>query len=72
MRIGAEWTAAVGDDLAFGWKLGQPALELGERDQAGSLDLSGGELLRWPHVDKHDLAARQPFAQVVAAVEDQD
>ena len=29
--------------------------------------MAGGELLWRPHVDEHDVAARQPFAQLLAA-----
>ena len=67
MGVGAERAAAVGDDLAVGRQLGQPALELVERDRARALDVAGRVLLLGPDVDEHDVAAREPLEQLLAA-----
>ena len=57
MGVGAERAAAVGHDLAVGRQLGQPALELVDRDRARALDVPGLVLLGRAHVDEHDVAA---------------
>ena len=66
MRVGAERAAAVGHDLAVGGQLGQPALELVERDRAGALDVAGLVLLHGTDIDEHDVAA-EAVDQLVAA-----
>ena len=66
VRVGAERAAAVGHDLAVGRQLGEPALELLERDRARALDVTGRELLRGTHVDQHDVATREPLEQLLA------
>ena len=43
--VGAERAAAVGHDLGVGRQLGQPALELVERDRARALDVPGRVLV---------------------------
>jgi len=45
VRVGADRAAAVGHDLALGWQLRQPVLELLEWDRARPLDVAGLELL---------------------------
>ena len=67
VRVGAERAAAVGDDLAVGGQLGEPLLELVERDRARALDVAGRELLRRAHVDEHDRRRAEPRDQLVAA-----
>ena len=65
--IRAERAAAVGHDLGVGRQLGEPALELVERDRARALDVAGLVLDLGAHVDEHDVAAREPLEQVLAA-----
>src|SRR6185436_17693705 len=67
VRVGAEGTAAVGDDLPVRRKLGQSTLQLLERDRAGALDVPGRELLLGPNVDEDDVAPRQSLEQLLAA-----
>src|SRR5215216_4940405 len=67
VRIGAEWAAAVGHDLAVGRQFGQAMLELIDRDGAGACDVAGLELLGRAHVDEHDVARAQPSDQLVAS-----
>jgi hypothetical protein len=55
--IGAERAAAVGHNLAIGRQLGQPILELVDRDGARAFDVPGFELLRRTDVDEHDVDA---------------
>ena len=64
--IRAERAAAVGDDLGVGRQLGEPALELRERDRARALDVPGLVLDLGAHVDEHDVTAREPFEQPLA------
>lgn len=65
--VGAERSAAVGDDLAVGGQLGEPVLQLLDRDRQGALDAPGFVLLRGAHVDEHDVAVAQPREQLVGA-----
>src|SRR5919198_6302982 len=66
VRVGAERAAAVGHDLALGRKLGEPALELVERDRSRSLDVPGRVLLGRANVDEDDVAAGHPRDELVA------
>src|ERR1700682_5737971 len=65
--VGAEWAAAVGDDLAVGGQLGDPPLELGERDRTRAVDVTGGELLLGAHVDEHHVTTLQALDELLAA-----
>jgi hypothetical protein len=65
--IGAERTAAVRHDLAAGRKLGQPRLELLDRDRPRAVDVPGLELLGGAHVDDHDIAGAQPGDRLFTA-----
>ena len=64
--VGAERTAAVGDDLALLRQLGEPPFQLVMWDRARAVDVAGGELVRRAHVDQHGVAARETLAQLVA------
>jgi hypothetical protein len=66
VRVGTDRAAAVRDDLAVGRQLGEAVLELVERDRA-PFNVAGGVLLRWAHVDEHDLAAPEPRDQLVTS-----
>src|SRR5439155_9372242 len=61
--VGAERAAAVGHDLAVGGELGQPVLELVDRDGARAVDVAGGVLLARADVDEHNIPAAQSLAQ---------
>src|SRR5215217_5861266 len=67
VRVGAERAAAVGDDLAVGRQLGEPVLELIDRDRARACDVTGLELLGRAHVYQYDVALAQPSDQLVAS-----
>src|SRR5690349_8906919 len=66
VRVRAKWTAAIGHDLAVYGQLGEPLLELVERDRARAVDVPGGVFLRGADVEHEDVTAGQALAQLVA------
>ena len=67
MRVRAERAPAVGDDLGIVRKLREALLELLDRDRARAVDVAGGVLLAGAHVHEHDVAPREPGAELRAA-----
>ena len=66
MGVGAEGAAAVGDHILIGRKLGEPFVQLVERDRSGAIDVTRVELLRRANVDQDHLTGAQPPAQLLA------
>jgi hypothetical protein len=56
-----EGAAAVGHDLGVGRQLGEPALELLERDRLRALDVAGLVLGPGTDVDEHDVPVSEPL-----------
>jgi hypothetical protein len=67
VRVCAEGAAGAGDDLAVWGQLGKSVLELVERNRACAGYVPGLVLVAWADVQEHEVAAAQPFDQLVAS-----
>jgi hypothetical protein len=63
----AEGAAAVGDHLVIAGELVEVLLQLGKRNGAGTLDVTGIELVGGADVDDDDVATPQSLEQLIAA-----
>jgi hypothetical protein len=64
VRVGAERSPAVGNDLRVGRKLCEALLELLQRDRARTRDVARVELLGWTDVDEDHITAIHPLDQL--------
>src|SRR5919106_6756387 len=67
MRVGAERAAAIGHDLMPARQLGEPALELVERNRARPVDMPRGVLRLGSYVDEDDVTPGHSRHELVAA-----
>ena len=65
-RENAVGTAAIGDDLAVRWQLGQAMLQFPKRDIEGAGKMSKGKFVFGPHVENHDKPVTQPGDHVLS------
>jgi hypothetical protein len=65
--VGAERAAAVGDDLAVRGSFRESLFEFGERDGAGTVDVSSVKFFAGSDVDEYDFAGAHAGDEFLAA-----